>query len=210
MVVVEDRDLADGPRERDGELAARVHLADEDLHRGGRRAAAALPAPEERVHLRGEVGERERAAGAAEADERASKRGDLLDEGNLRGRERDVAARLLLAAHPRHLAEAEQDDVGVARGGDGLGAQGRVLLRRRRVVPERAPAGDADLRLREEAAGGVEERLAVHAPGDVGGGGAPVAEVRVDLVPGGADEGDLPNLAGVEGKNGRGAVRRAE
>ena len=139
LVVVVDRHLAETARERGGQLAARVDLAEH--HVGDRipRLDAREPRLEECRHVADDVLERERAA--VEQHDRIGLPGrlDRTDQVLLLAREVERAARCRFAAHLARLTQGKHDLVRGVRHGDCLGEAGfraaafRIGVRRFRV-----------------------------------------------------------------------------
>ena len=122
LVVVVDRHLADRARERDRQLAARVHLAEQHVRDRVARPARPAPTPRGPRARRRARRDRQRPAVDQHDDERLAGRLDRGHELLLHAGQADVAARGRLAAHGGGLADRDDGDVG---------ARGRRAARRR-------------------------------------------------------------------------------
>ena len=127
LVVVENGQVADGAREADGELAAGIGVAEEDVGDGVAGLLAEVPALEDDRHVRDEVVDRERTPVEEESDDRLAERGHGFDQLILAADQVEagaVAHVLQVPGFARGLlvaADGEHDDVGLLRHFDSFG-----------------------------------------------------------------------------------------
>ena len=118
VVAIRDRDLSDMVRDRDGQLAARVLVADEDVDDGGWSPVAWDPGEQDRRAMAGGPVQGKRPAADDDQHDRRSRRDDGLQELLLPAEEPELAAIAEFAGRrvvrqPGSFADHDDRDVGI-------------------------------------------------------------------------------------------------